>query len=87
MVLPAPEGPTSANVLPAGGEGGTVEREAPVAEIGEADVANFDLDSSRTRRRANPRPVVHRLDLVVDRIEPPRRAEGVGELASDVGNL
>ena len=88
MVLPAPEGPTSANVVPAG----TVKvapssARRPVAEIGEADVADVDLDAAGTQACAHARSVRHGLDLVVDRIEPPRRPERVGKLAADVSDL
>ena len=86
MVLPAPEVPTSATVLPAGiWKLTSLKRPACLAGIGEVHLLEGKRGGAGARRHA--RPVTHRDRLVGERIDAPRGAQRVGKLAADLGDL
>ena len=88
VVLPEPEGPTSATVAP-----GRMSRVMPdsagalCAGIGETDVIEADRRAVARRRRRRSRTVGDQDGLVMHHAQPVRRGEGIGELAADMGDL
>ena len=89
VVLPAPDGPTSATVLPAGTLKRHVgQRAAPAAGIGEAHARHLEGDVAPVPLvRRHARAVGDRHRLGVDRVDAARGAERVGELAADLRDL
>ena len=88
VVFPAPEGPTSATVLPArDGERDVVERGPRATGIGEADPHHLERRRVPGGGRRHPRPVGDGHGLGVHRVEALGGGEGVGELASDLRDL
>ncbi len=90
VVLPAPDGPTTATVLPAS----TRDDTPSSAGRGRPGYAKLTSASStatravpRARARGHAGPVGHGHRLGLDRVEPPRGAERVGQLAADLRDL
>ena len=89
MVLPAPDGPTSATVLPAGTMNDT-SASASRGRPGYVKRHALHLERRRpaaTRRASTPGPSVTGHRLGVHRVDAARGAQRVGELAADLRDL